>query len=140
MALPATELRAKTQAEIEAEELLRTAHRRTVEATPAEMAAFFQRVLGQRLTALMTGIADPKAVGKWARGERKPHSVAEQRLRAGYHAATLITLLDGEETARAWFVGMNPALRDQSPILVIRDSPDGAEKVMGAARAYLAHG
>jgi hypothetical protein len=89
VALPATELRAKTEAEIEAEGLLRAEHRRMVETTPAELATFSQRVLGQRLASLITGVANPKAIGKLARGERSPHGITEQRLRAGYHIAIL---------------------------------------------------
>ncbi len=111
-----------------------------IDAKPAEMAAYFQNLLGQRLTALMTGSRDPKAVGKWARGERAPRGETERRLRDGYHVAMLLTLAEDEETARAWLLGMNPILRDRPPLTVIGDMPDGSERVMGAARAYLAHG
>src|SRR5207245_2792247 len=40
-------------------------------------------VLGQRLVAVIAGVSDAKAVGKWARGERSPHPEAERRLRRG---------------------------------------------------------
>ena len=122
------------------DELLQIAHRRAVQATPAEMAAFFQDLLGQQLTALMTGIANPKAVGKWARGERSPRSPAERKLRDAYHAAVLIAEYDDEATARAWFMGMNSFLHDRSPIKVLGSDPDGGERVMDAALSYLAYG
>lgn len=140
MALPATELRTRTEADLEAEELLRAAHQRAIQAKPAEMAAFFQELLGQQLTALMTGSADPKSVGKWARGERSPRGTAERRLRDGYHIAMLLSMAEDEETARAWFMGMNPFLYDRSPIKVIASEADGGEQVMDAARSYLAYG
>jgi hypothetical protein len=140
LALPVHHSTVSTQAEAEAERLLRAAHQRMVEAKPAEMATFFQRLLGQQLTALMTGTADPKAIGKWARGQRAPRGATERRLRDGYHIAMLLTLAEDEQTARAWLLGMNPILQDRPPLTVIAEAPDGAERVMGAARAYLAHG
>jgi len=140
MALPALQTRAAEQAGLDAEHLLRTAHQRMVSAKPAEMAAFFQKLFGQQLTAVMTGTSDPKAIGKWARGERSPRGATERRLRDGYHVAMLLTLAEDEETARAWFLGMNPILQDRPPLMVVGEIPNGAERVMGAARAYLAHG
>jgi hypothetical protein len=122
------------------EELLRLAHRRTVQATPAEMAAFLQKLLGQQLTAYMTGIANPKAVGKWARGERSPRPPAEAKLREVFQVAVLISEFDDEETARAWFMGMNPALDHRAPAWVIANQPDGGDRTMDAARAYLSYG
>jgi erythromycin esterase-like protein len=44
-----------------------------------------QDVLGQRLVAVVAGVSDAKAVGKWARGERAPHPDAERRLRHAFH-------------------------------------------------------
>jgi hypothetical protein len=42
---------------------------------------------------------------------------------------------EGEATARAWMIGMNPHLDDQAPILALRDGR--SSDVMVAARAYL---
>ncbi len=122
------------------DELLMSAHRRTLKATPAEMASFFQDLLGQALTAYMTDTANPKAVGLWARGERAPRRAAESTLRDAYHAATLIAEYDDLETARVWFVGMNPFLHDRSPVSVFHGDPKAGEKVMNAAMSYLAYG
>src|SRR5680860_314303 len=114
MALPATELRIRTEADFEAEELLRAAHQRAIQAKPAEMAAFFQELLGQKWAAYISGVADPKAVGKWARGERIPRSESLRKLRGAYHIAILISTFDDFDTARAWFIGMNPVLDHRS--------------------------
>ncbi|MBX3069048.1 MAG: hypothetical protein KF883_00970 [Thermomicrobiales bacterium] len=122
------------------QELLRIAHRRAIQTSPAEMAAFFQNLLGQQLTAYMTGVANPKAVGKWARGERSPRPAAEARLRQAFQVAVLISELDDEETARAWFMGMNPALDHRAPAWVIANQPDGGDRAMDAALAYLSYG
>jgi len=45
-------------------------------ATRLEMPALvrsLQDVLGQRMVAVIAGVSDAKAVGKWAKGERTPH-------------------------------------------------------------------
>lgn|SRR5688572_11488641 len=139
-AVSATQIVDRTQAEQEAAALLQEAHRTAMHAKPDEMAAFFQRLLGQKLTALMTGISDPKAIGKWARGERLPRGESERKLRDAYHVAILLSLAEDEQTARGWFMGMNPFLNDRSPIIVIASSADGGERAMEAARAFISYG
>jgi hypothetical protein len=95
-----------------------------------------QDVLGQRLVAVIAGVRDAKAVGKWSRGERTPHPDAEQRLRNAFHVTQLLLQHESAETVRAWFVGMNPGLDDRSPALALADHP---EEVLQAARAFLTH-
>jgi hypothetical protein len=96
-----------------------------------------ESVLGQRLTAVIAGVADVKAVGKWARGERTPRTDAEQRLRDAYYVTTLLLQLETPSTVRAWFSGMNPELDDRAPALVLSEDP---ARVLQAARTFLAHG
>lgn len=96
-----------------------------------------QDVLGQRLVAVIAGVSDAKAVGKWARGERSPHPEAERRLRAAFHITQLLLQKDSSETVRAWFIGMNPDLDDQAPALMLAENP---LYVLQAARAFLAYG
>lgn len=87
--------------------------------------------------AVIAGVSDAKAVGKWARGQRTPHPVAELRLRNAYQIVQLLLQRESAETVRAWFVGMNPDLDDQAPVLVLRENAIG---VMQAARSFLTHG
>jgi hypothetical protein len=115
------------------------AHERAVRASAAEAAAFLQDLVGQKLTATMVGIGDPKAVGKWARGEREPRGETARRLREAFQVATLLELAESAQTARAWLIGMNPHLDDRAPAAVLA-TPDGGERVMRAARAFLAYG
>ncbi len=96
-----------------------------------------QNVLGQRLVAVIAGVSDAKAVGKWARGERAPHPEAERRLRHAFHVTQLLLQQESAETVRAWFVGMNPYLDDQAPALLLSENP---QAVLLAARNFLAHG
>jgi hypothetical protein len=76
-------------------------------------------------------------VGKWERAERTPHPDAERRLRHAYQIVQLLLERESAETVRAWFVGMNPDLDDQAPVLALAEDP---VRVLQAARAFLAHG
>ncbi len=96
-------------------------------------------LFGQNLTALLAGIASPKTVARWTRGQ-VPHPAHLARLRAAFQIATLIELGASRQTAQAWFVGMNPILDHRSPAVVLADEPEAAPRVMEAARAFLAHG
>ena len=96
-----------------------------------------ESVLGQRMTAVIAGVADAKAVGKWARGERMPRADAEQRLRDAYYVTILLLQAEVPSTVRAWFTGMNPELDDRAPALVLAEDP---ARVLQAARTFLAHG
>jgi hypothetical protein len=96
-----------------------------------------QDILGQRLVAVIAGVSDAKAVGKWARGERSPHPDTELRLRNAYQIVQLLLNRESAETVRAWLVGMNPDLDDQAPALMLGEN---AVRVLQAARSFLAHG
>jgi len=102
-------------------------------ATPA-IAEYLQGVLGQRLTAVMAGVSDAKAVGQWAKGSRTPHPEAERRLRDAYQVTQLLMQREAAETVRAWFRGMNPHLDDEAPALTLATEP---ARVLQAARAFL---
>jgi hypothetical protein len=111
-------------------------HEATVKTVPV-MATQLQASLGQRTVAYMLGMGDPKALGRWARGERAPHLGSEQRLRGAYQIFRLLALADAEETARAWFIGMNPHLGDRAPFAILGEEPEHAAKVLAAAKAFV---
>lgn len=113
------------------------AHAAAIRASVEDVAASLQELLGQKLTAVIAGVTDARAVGEWARGERAPHPKAEERLRHAYQIAEVLVHVESAQTVRAWFIGMNPELDDHPPALVIADAP---ARVMQAARAFLAHG
>jgi hypothetical protein len=114
-------------------------HRSTVEATIADVAAFLQDAMGQRLVAFIVGVEDPKTVGRWARGDRTPRDPThERRLRAAHQIFQLLLTEESPYTVRAWFVGLNPQLDDESPAVALSE---GRERdVLVAARAFLAGG
>ena len=115
----------------------RRAYAQATRTRTPEVVSSLQGLLGQRLTAVIAGVNNAKAVGQWARGERTPHPGAEQRLRAALQVAQLLLAAESPETVRSWFVGMNPDLDDQAPALAIADDPT---RVLQAARTFLAHG
>jgi hypothetical protein len=112
-------------------------HRQTTRLGMPMIVGSLQDILGQRLVAVIAGVSDARAVGKWVRGQRSPHPEAEQRLRNAYQIVQLLLERESAETIRAWFVGMNPDLEDQAPAFVLGEDPVG---VLQAARAFLAHG
>ena len=113
-------------------------HSRVTRASTAETATALQKLFGQKLTALLAGIRDPRTVGEWAQGGRAPHPETEQRLRDAYYIASLLLEVESPQTVRAWFMGMNPKLGDRAPALAL--SEGRAEDVVVAARTFIANG
>ncbi len=113
------------------------AHNRAVRLSVPAIVGSLQDALGQRLVAVLAGVSDAKAVGKWAKGERSPHPDAEQRLRQSFQIVQLLLERESADTARAWMLGMNPDLEDRAPALVLSEDP---VRVLQAARSFLANG
>jgi hypothetical protein len=112
---------------------------REAQTTPiSKVAAFLQEKLGQKVTAYLSGLKDPKEVGAWAAGAVKPRFEAEMRLRYGYQAARLIIQAYAEETAKSWFFGTNTRLNDEAPAFLLRNAktPEDFRFVIPAARAF----
>jgi hypothetical protein len=109
----------------------------TTRSTWSEKAQYLQQLFGQRLAAAITGVDDARTVGRWIRGQ-EPQTAYRGRLRDAYQVAKLIELAESMETARAWFLGMNPGLDDAPPAQVIAEDPEeGGRRVMKAARSFL---
>lgn len=69
-------------------------------------------------------VSDGRSIGETA-----------ETFRAAREVLTLIAEAEGDEMARAWIIGMNPHLGDESPILALKEGR--ALEVFRAARAYL---
>jgi hypothetical protein len=126
--------------ELIAEQQLRRAHEQAVRTPIADVASYVQALLGQKWTAYLAGVSDAKAVGKWAKGTRKPQPDSERKLRDAYQIALLISMVDDEATARVWFSGMNPGLEHRAPAWVIANLDDGGDRAMEAALAFVSQG
>jgi hypothetical protein len=114
------------------------AHRKAVESTIQDVVGYMQEVLGQKLVAYIAGVSDPRTVGRWAAGERTPRAEHEQRLRCAYQTFQLLLAEESPHTVRAWFLGLNPQLDDESPAQSIHDGK--FRDVLVAAKAFLAGG
>lgn len=123
----------KTQRETAAEAEGR-ALRETTELTPAQMAALLQDTFSQRVAALIAGVEDHKQVGRWAREQNAPRIDAENRMRAACQVFTFIANCENHHIARAWMMGMNPQLEDDSPIEAIAQGR--FKEAMAAARSF----
>ncbi|MEF9913318.1 MULTISPECIES: XRE family transcriptional regulator [Streptomyces] len=116
-------------------DLAEIAHGTTTRMRIAEIARFLQENLGPRITARITRVSDPRQVGKWAAGDTRPRDEAEERLRAALQTFHVIQSAEDNHTARAWMIGMNPQLEDETPAQCIADGR--FKDVMVAARAYV---
>jgi len=114
------------------------AHRAAVTVEIAEIAAYLQETLGQRLTAHLAAVKEPKTVTHWAKGVNAPRAAAEERLRTAYQVFHLLQQAESPHVVRAWFIGMNPQLDDDAPADAIREGR--FKDVLLAAKAFLAGG
>lgn len=105
----------------------------------AEITAYLQEHLGQRLTAYVSGLKDAKTVGQWAAGKVTPRNAANFRLRHAYQAVRLLVEAFGDETAKAWIFGVNSQLDDEAPGFVLRhaERPDALSPVVRAALGFV---
>lgn len=103
-----------------------------------EIVRFLEQHLGQKMTAYLGGVKDPKMVRRWSAGAHKPRDDAALRLRESYQAARLIVSAYGDETTKAWLFGSNVRLDDQAPAYVVRhaESWEDLRFVVPAARAF----
>lgn len=114
------------------------AHRRAVHADLQTMSSTLVQVLGRVLVAGIVGVRNPKTISRWASGEvtsvRDRYS--EERLLATYQIVTFLQDYEADATIRAFMIGMNPELNDQSPA---RGLIDGRyTDVMAAAKGLVA--
>jgi hypothetical protein len=105
-----------------------------------EIASFMRAHLGQRKTAYIGGVNDPKMVARWIAGQSTPRDHAQRRLREGYQAARLLISAYGDKTAKAWFFGSNTRLGGEAPAYVLRHATEWEELrlIVPAANAFLA--
>ena len=114
------------------------AHRATVQSEISDLTGFLVEVLGAKLTAHMTGVADGRTVSRWASGDRVPRADAESRLRDIFYIFRLLQTSEDVHTVRAWFVGLNPQLDDRSPAAALHDGE--VRDVLVAAKSFIAGG
>ena len=75
-----------------------------------DVIAYLQEHLGQRMTAYISGVKDPKMVHRWIARQNLPRDESQIRLREAYQATRLLVDAYGDETAKAWLFGSNAEL------------------------------
>ncbi len=105
----------------------------------AQIAAYLQQHLGQRMTAYLAGLSDANLIGRYTRADvPDPSPATECRLRDGYKAVRMIVETYDAKTAEAWLFGTNSPLDDEAPIDVLRHAADTGSltAVVRAARHF----
>ena len=99
---------------------------------------FLRDNLGQKFTAYISGLNDPKEVGAWIKKAVNPRPPADMRLRYAYRVVRMILQAYGSETAKVWLFGTNSRLRDEAPALLLRHAkiPDDLKDIVPVARAF----
>ena len=111
-------------------------HTRTLRLPPAELARQLVSHLGPTLVAAIAGVRDRKLPHKWASaGGPTPRDAAMARLQIAHRAWVTLATAEGDDIARAWFIGANPRLDEVPPYLAIREGE--FNKVMAAAAAFV---
>jgi hypothetical protein len=112
------------------------AHTAAVKTGTAEIAQFLSENLGPTLTAFIAGV-EKRTIARYTKGD-EPREDQEKRLRVAYQIFNLILEVEANHTVRAWFMGMNPQLDDESPAESIAEGD--FRGTMAAARAFIAGG
>ncbi len=100
-----------------------------------------QSVLTQKLTAYLVSLSDGRDIGRYARGERKPHPSTQMKLRHLFSLVSLMMESEDRDTVQVWFMGRNPELDDQSPAsLLHQDFNENFLQVRDAAKKFLSTG
>jgi hypothetical protein len=120
-------------------QVVEQAHREAMLTPIPIIAAFLQDVLSRRLVAYVVGVKDAKTVSRWAKEEvAEVRLESEERLRGAYEIAQLLLQFDSAQVVKAWFIGLNPQLSDESPADAIREGR--LKEAKAAARAFVTGG
>lgn len=113
-------------------------HAATVRSEIGSLVESLSEALTRSLVAYIVGVADTKTVERWEKEERKPKLATERRLRDIFQIFQLLNSAEDVNTVRAWFIGMNPQLDDESPATALREGR--VRDVKLAAEAFISGG
>jgi hypothetical protein len=92
--------------------------------------------LGPTLVATLADVRDRKLPYKWANPEgATPRPESQQKLLAAHRIWAMISGAEGDNVARAWFIGANPRLGEEAPVIRLREGQIKA--VLQAAKAFV---
>ncbi len=110
------------------------AHARANETELSAAVKALVQILGHALVAVIVD-REVKTVRRWAHGHGPSGLQEQSRVRDTLQIVELLLASDSPSVVRAWFMGMNPQLNDESPAEVLAEGR--AREVMAAARAYV---
>jgi hypothetical protein len=107
-----------------------------------DLARRLMGVLGATCVAVLSGSRDRKIAYRWVKPDGpKPHTEAEVRMRCAWQAWVLVSAAEGDDVARAWFIGCNPRLAEpgsdqdgEQPVIALRNGRYA--DVLATARAF----
>lgn len=94
--------------------------------------------LGATLVAALSGSRNSKAPYSWEAGSSQPDGAAETRLRVAYTLWHAVAAEESGDVARAFFIGMNPVLNDDTIITALRE--DRFREARAAVHVFLTDG
>ncbi len=115
----------------------RGAHVRSVSSDQNDALRILAAALGKHVVAAIF-VKDVRTIERWLKSGLTTVALKtedERRLRDAFHVFSLIEEADDAYVARAWFLGMNPQLDDETPIEYL--AAGNARAVLAAARAYV---
>jgi hypothetical protein len=116
------------------------AHRVAVQRFPKAVDALV-KLIGAPLVAYITGVSETRAVRQWITGDRSPHPSTRAKLQVTLQVAQYLAEAGEVGVIEAWFQGLNPSLRDQTPAELIRNAegvefPSLARQILAAAKEF----
>lgn len=115
----------------------RGGHPRSVSSDQNDVLRTLVAALGKHVVAAIFN-KDVRTVERWLKSDLATAALKvedERRLRDAFHVFSLIEEVDDADVARAWFLGMDSQLDDESPIEQL--AAGNARAVLAAARAYV---
>lgn len=108
----------------------------TTRLTRHELVRQLVRHLGPTLVATLANVRDSKLPYKWAKADGpEPRDDAYARLMAAHRLWTSISTAENDYVARAWFIGANPRLGEEAPVMALRAGDITA--VLSAGKAFV---
>lgn len=111
-------------------------YKESVRLNTREVVRRLNGALGGTLVSTLAGAKDPKSASKWAKEDGAvPRDEATKRLHFAYEKWQEVSSAEGEHVARVWFIGANPWLEYESPVVAIRKGQYQAVSVAAKALA-----
>lgn len=91
--------------------------------------------LGATLVAALSGTRNSKEPYGWEAGDSQPGKEEEKRLRLAHELFHVLAAEEGGDVARAFFIGSNPVLNDDTIVTALREGR--FDEARAAVRAFI---